>query len=286
MMEISVKKIMDSKFPGLSAKIPRFFMRYVQRITHEKEINLFFRDNEEKRGYELLKAYLDYCRVTYKAEGLEQSKGFSKITFVSNHPMGVLDSASLIVTLAEGGFEAKVPANDLVVSMGDIGSFTVPVNKTGSNSKNLAALNDMFKLEDPLVFFPAGLSSRKVKGELLDVKWTKTAFARSVKNDRVIVPVFISGANTSFFYNLSRFRKSIGLKMNVEQYFLIHEAHKLKGSHFDLIFGKPIRPDVFDKRYDILTWAAKVKAHVYRMRDGYRGEFDPEFPVMDKEPHV
>ena len=73
------------------------------------------------------------------------------------------------------------------------------------------------------------------------------------------------GNNSTFFYELSRWRKRIGIKANIEMLYLVDEMYGHKNKTITLIFGKPIQHSTFDKRYSDQVWAEKVKEHVYQL---------------------
>lgn len=69
------------------------------------------------------------------------------------------------------------------------------------------AIQDAYASDNQMIMFPAGLCSRKKHGRIQDLTWQKNFIVEAVKYQRDIVPIFISGQNSNFFYNLSNFRK-------------------------------------------------------------------------------
>lgn len=68
-----------------------------------------------------------------------------------------------------------------------------------------------------------------------------------------------------FFYNLSNFRKRIGLKANIEMLWLPKEAFKKKNETLTLKIGKPISWQSFDKSKKPKEWAKEVREILYRL---------------------
>jgi 1-acyl-sn-glycerol-3-phosphate acyltransferase len=101
----------------------------------------------------------------------------------------------------------------------------------------------------------------------MDLEWKKTFLSKARKFNRDVVPVYIDGNNSKFFYNLARNRKRLGLKVNIEMLFLINEVYKQKSKTINIIFGKPIPITTFDKRFNDKVWAEKVKEHVYSLKE-------------------
>jgi putative hemolysin len=83
--------------------------------------------------------------------------------------------------------------------------------------------------------FPAGLVSRKDNGIVRDLEWKKTFASQAIKNKKQVVPVFIDGTLSNFFYRLYAFRKFIGIKANIEMLYLVHELFKQKTKPFVLL---------------------------------------------------
>jgi hypothetical protein len=84
-------------------------------------------------------------------------------------------------------------------------------------------------------------------------------------HERDVVPVFISGRVSGFFYALANLRKFLRIKANIEMIFLPNEMFKQKGMHLVIKFGKPIPWRSFDSSRSAEEWAADVKKLVYKM---------------------
>lgn len=143
----------------------------------------------------------------------------------------------------------------------------VPVNKFGGQGKGHAEMmQQLYESENHLVTYPAGICSRKQKGQICDLEWKKNFITKAVQYKRDVVPVYFEGRNSQFFYNLANLRKFLGIKFNVEMMFLADEMFKQKGKHFVLKFGKPIPWQTFDKSKSHAEWAEWVKQTVYSMK--------------------
>ena len=121
--------------------------------------------------------------------------------------------------------------------------------------------------------FPAGLVSRRKKGVIKDVEWQKSIITKARQTKRDLVPIHVSGRNSSFFYNLSNFRKFVGIKTNLEMFFLPNESYKHRNKHFVITFGKPIPYDTFHKRFTPHEWAQMVKEHTYLIANDHQRNF-------------
>ncbi len=63
---------------------------------------------------------------------------------------------------------------------------------------------------------------------------------KAYASQRQIVPVFVEGRLSDFFYNVDRFRKALGIRFNIEMLWLPDEMFSQKGKHFRIAVGDPI----------------------------------------------
>ena len=167
-----------------------------------------------------------------------------------------------------GSFRKDIlfPVNDLLMNLPQLKPIFIPINKHGKNTENIQILEQAFSSNAMILYFPAGLVSRKQKsGIIKDLEWKKTFIAKAKQYQRDIVPVYIDGVNSNFFYNLANFRKKIGVKANFEMLYLVDEMYKQKSKTINIILGKPISYTTFDKNFTDQQWAEKVKNHVYSL---------------------
>jgi putative hemolysin len=118
--------------------------------------------------------------------------------------------------------------------------------------------------DEAIGFFPAGLVSRKQKNGLIrDLDWKKSFVTQAIDHKHLIVPVFIEGENSKFFYQFANFRKNIGIKANIEMLFLPDEMFKKKGHSIKVHFGKAFDPTALDKSKSHKNWADHIKKYIY-----------------------
>jgi 1-acyl-sn-glycerol-3-phosphate acyltransferase len=142
----------------------------------------------------------------------------------------------------------------------------IPVNKHGRQGSELAEkLDTAFKSDAQILTFPSGLVSRRIKGQVMDLEWKKSFINKAKQYQRDIIPIHMEGGNTKFFYRLYKFRKSIGIKANIEMLYLIDETYKHRGKHITVTIGEPIPWQTFDKSKRPLAWAKWVKDKVYEL---------------------
>jgi len=141
----------------------------------------------------------------------------------------------------------------------------LPINKHGRNTSLSRLLDDTFNGSKAVLYFPAGLCSRRQGNEVLDLEWKKTFITKAKQYQRDIVPVHIDGANRAFFYNIARLRVWLGIKANIEMLFLPDEMFRQKGKTITITFGKPISWKIFSPDISDGQWASSMRKYIYRL---------------------
>jgi len=263
---IDLKRIISSKNPSLLRIIPSFILNYLNSVIHVKEINAAIYRNKDKMGSEFAKAILEEFKVNIKISGLENISKNGRYILASNHPLGGLDGLALMSEIGQARKDILFPVNDLLMNLPQLRPIFIPINKHGKNTDNIKILDQAFASESLILFFPAGLVSRKQKnGIIRDLDWKKTFISKAKQYKRDIIPVYIDGRNSKFFYNLANLRKKLGLKANLEMLYLVDEMYKQKNKTLNIILGKPIPYTIFDKKFTDQQWADKIKDIVYNL---------------------
>lgn len=271
-----VERIFSSKNGKLARLLPGFFFRYLIRIIHQERLNKFMWENKDKTGLEFVAAILKGFGVHPQVTGLERIPATGRWIIASNHPLGGMDGVALLNAVGRVRKDVVFPVNDLLMNIPNLFELFIPINKHGSNAENIQIINDSFASDTSILYFPAGLVSRKQKGVIRDLEWKKTFLTKAKKYKRDVIPVFITGRNSDFFYNLANLRKKIGLKANIEMLYLVNEMVHLKDKNFHIYIGHPIPWQTFDRRFTDQQWSDLVKAHVYSMKDNP----DLQFPYL------
>lgn len=272
---IDLEKVIASKNPLLVKFLPRFVLKYMKRIIHVDEINDFLARHRHVHGLAFVQAVLDEFRANVQADGLENIPPGERFIVVANHPLGGLDGLALINVVSKVREDIVFPVNDLLMNLPNLKELFIPINKHGKNTENIRLFEETFASDMALLYFPAGLCSRKHSGKIVDIDWKKTFVAKARKYQRHVVPVHIEGRNSNFFYNLANIRKRLGIKANIEMFYLPDEMMKQRDKTIRFRIGKPIPWTVFDKRYTDRQWAALVKQQVYAL--GKQQVGPPEF---------
>jgi putative hemolysin len=264
---IDIKEIIRKKSPALAGIMPGFVVSLMKRLIHEDEVNRIIYDYRDRHGLAFVRSILEDMKVTYRMEGLEQVLAGGRYIFASNHPLGGFDGLVLMDAIGTKFPEIRFIVNDLLLNLKNFEPVFVPVNKHGRQSSEYARkINGTYSGDVQVLYFPAGLCSRKINGQITDPKWNKSFIQKAVQYGRDVVPIYFEGRNSNFFYNLANFRKKTGIRANIEMTFLVDEFFKQKGRHFRLRFGAPIAHTAFDKSKNYHQWADMVRRKVYAMQ--------------------
>jgi putative hemolysin len=199
-------------------------------------------------------------------ENIPQSGG---VVFASNHPLGGFDAMVILDSISRVRTDVKFIVNDILLNLKNLKPLFVGVNKHGKNSvKMLEDIDTAYGSDQAIFIYPAGLVSRKQdSGKIEDLEWKKSFITKAKKHQRMVVPLFVDGRNSNRFYNLARWRSKLGIKVNVEMFFLVDEMFRQRNKTITVIFGKPIPYTAFDNSKSDVQWALAVKKIVYDLAE-------------------
>ncbi|HET6992770.1 MAG TPA: 1-acyl-sn-glycerol-3-phosphate acyltransferase [Bacteroidia bacterium] len=269
---IDIEKIIREKNPRLLKWMPGFLLRYVKRILHQKEVNAFMEINGKLRDLDFINAVLSEFNTKVIVKGIEHLPEQGGFILASNHPLGGFDGLALMQAVSHKRKDIQFLVNDILLHFGTMDNLFVPVNKHGSQH-SISRIEETYKSENAVLIFPAGLVSRKQSGKIMDLEWKKSFIAKSIQYHKPIVPAYIDGKNSSFFYNLALWRKRLGIKANIEMFYLMDEMYKQRNKTITITFDHPVHPSVFDQEKSHRELAALMKSHVYAMGEGKPGPF-------------
>ena len=266
---IDVRQVLQEKAPSLASKIPRFVINYLIRIIHQDEVNEVLNRYRDKEGVDFMAELIRHFDLTLELKGEENIPQEGRYIYASNHPLGGLDGVCLSAVLGKY-YRGKIRylVNDILLFIPNLRSIFVPINKHGMQDKRTALLTDeAYASDNQIITFPAGLCSRKIKGQIIDMEWKKSFIRKAIEYRRDIIPVYFEGKNSDFFYRLANLRKKIGIKTNLEMLYLSDELFKNKHASFRIYFGKPIPWQTFDNNKKITEWVEWVREQAYNLKN-------------------
>ena len=246
LLQLDIEGILRKRIPSRKQKfIPGFLYGALSRLIHQDELNEMLRIGYPSQGSEFSRKVLKHLDIEVTVEGAENLPAKDRrVVFASNHPLGGLDGIALIAVLGQryGDENIRFLVNDLLMNVEPLGTVFLPINKYGSQARAAAeAINAEYASDRQIVIFPAGLVSRlHPGGEVHDLKWQKAFVQKAIENDRDIVPVRFVALNRKRFYRLAKWRKKLGIKVNIEQATLPAELCASRGKRFRIIIGQPV----------------------------------------------
>jgi putative hemolysin len=276
--KIDIKAIFKEKNPRLAPWIPGFVYAYLNRILHVDYINYFLGKHGKKYGVDFAAASIEEFNIKKEISGFERIPDRDNLLFASNHPLGGFDGMLLITILGNKFPNIKVLVNDILTNIKNMDEVFVPINKHGKQSTEaVRRIDEIFKTGVPVLTFPSGLVSRRHKGVIRDPEWKKNFISKAIQHERDIIPIHVSGRCTNFFYRLANLRKFLGIKANLEMFYLPDETYRHRNENIKVIFGHPIPWKTFDKSMNHRDWAKKVQDFIYELPENPDLRFERYF---------
>ncbi|MBI3233165.1 MAG: 1-acyl-sn-glycerol-3-phosphate acyltransferase [Bacteroidetes bacterium] len=265
---IDIYQLFKDKNPAALKWIPKFVINYLKRIIHQDDMNKFMIDHKSDNAFDFCAGVIKEFGITVKVQGLENIPTSGGGILIANHPLGGFDAVALVPELGKIRKDIKYIVNDLLLNFHQLREIFTGVNKHGKNAnQSIQQVDELFASDKLICLFPAGLVSRKIDGKIMDLEWKKTFITRSKKYQKDVIPVYIDGGMSNFFYRLSNIRKKIGLKANIEMLYLANEMYKQKGKTVTIIIGEPVSHSYFTKEFSDQEWAQKMKETVYKLKN-------------------
>ncbi len=263
---IDIEKVISTKNKDILKWIPSFVIKYLKRIIHQDEVNAFILQEKDVYGLDFVSDVIRDFGIKVHVEGLENINATGRFLIAANHPLGGMDGIALMHVVGRVRKDILFPANDILMNVKNISELFVPINKHGSNIENARIIDQSFEGDHIILYFPAGLVSRKQHGEIRDLEWKKTFIRKARDYQRDVIPTYISGLNTNWFYGLAQWRKRLGISINLEMLYLVDEMVKQRGKEINIKFGEAIPFQTFHRKKKDIVWAEEVKQQVYQLK--------------------
>lgn len=260
-----LKDLIAEKDPRLANRIPNFVYRFLNRFLHVEEINDALDKYGHLNGIDFISAVMDDFNVDFKFKGTENLPKSGQYIFASNHPLGGFDGMLLLSAVTRHMGPSLFLVRDELTKVPHFKEVFIPINKFGSQRHGADKIKGAYESEAQILIFPSGLASRKINGKITDLKWHKHFIQKAKQYHRDVIPVHIDGKNSNRFYRIAKLRKLLGIKVNIEMFFLPDEMFRQRNKSIIITFGKPIPWQQFDKSKKPDQWAEFVKQKVYAM---------------------
>ncbi|MBE6224714.1 MAG: glycerol acyltransferase [Bacteroidales bacterium] len=267
-LKVDLYAVIASKSERIAKCTPKFILSWLKSIVHQDELNDILRFSEGAIDVEFADKTLQWlnAKSNVKFTNRESLHLDKRYIFVSNHPLGGLDGLIMISVLGKIFGNIKFVVNDILMNIIPMRNLFVPVNKHGRMGKEYGKMiTDAYASDAQILYFPAGLCSRLIKGKITDLQWQKNFLKQAKKYNRDIVPVHFGGHNSNFFYRLAKIRKALGIKFNIEMIFLPDEMFKQKNSIFEVTIGEPVPIGSIDSSKTLDQWCMEIREKCYQL---------------------
>ncbi|MDF2159294.1 1-acyl-sn-glycerol-3-phosphate acyltransferase [Algoriphagus sp. CAU 1675] len=263
---IDVEKAIGSKNPSLLRWMPGFALSYIKRVVHEDWMNQLMVKLSPLHGIDFVNGLIEELKLEVELVGEEHIPKTGGIIIAANHPLGGLDGIAMMYAMGKIRPDIRFIVNDILMAIENFKPIFIPVNKLGRNSsETLELVEKTYAGDFAVLIFPAGLVSRKSDKGIRDLEWKKSFISKAKKYKKDILPCFIEGKNSKFFYNLANWRKKFGIKANIEMFYLVDEMYKQQGQTIRITVGEAVSFQKFDKSRTDAQWAEIIKEQVYQL---------------------
>lgn len=266
---IDLQKVFEAK----GIKTSRFVLRLLDRLLHVDELNEGIAYASDKEGVDFARAIMQYLNITVDLELADRIPRDGCPIVVANHPLGGPDGMALIAAVGNVRRDILFPVNDFLMHLTNMRSVFVPIDKVHGNRATAAGLEAAFGGQNTLLYFPAGLCSRRIKGKIVDLEWKPTVVKKAVEHHRDIVPVYVEACNRRRFYTIANLRKRLGIKFNFEMALLPGEMFAQRGKTFRMVVGRPIPYQTFADSTPAREWASRLHDYVYTLSENADNDF-------------
>lgn len=260
--QIDIEKILKAK--GIKPR--RWIVRFLNRLLHVDEINEGLALNDDKQGAECAQGIMDYLQITVNLKNADRIPQDGNPIIVANHPLGGPDGLALIAAVGKVRSDILFPVNDFLMYVRGLKPVFVPIDKVHGNRNTASGINEAFAGNNMLLYFPAGLCSRRIKGKIVDLEWKSTVVKKAIQHHRDIIPVHIEARNRRRFYTIANWRKRLGIKFNFEMALLPGEMFAQRGKTFTMTVGEPIPWQTFDDGTPAIEWAKRLHDLIYTIK--------------------
>ena len=280
----TVDQVIADHYPQLNEK--RLYAPAVKfvlkRMLHEKAFIDFAEQYPHLHGIDLVEQVLEYfnfsCSISDRDRENIPSSG--KVVIIANHPIGSLDGLALLKMIHEVRSDVKIVSNDLLMAIEPLSSMLLPVrNMIGSSRKHhIQRINRALDNEEAVIVFPAGEVSRLSLKGVRDSSWQQGFLKIAERSKAPILPVYIDGRNSPFFYLASIVAKPLSTVMLVGQMFYQHQ--KTIRMTIGSIIPYHSYNNVQIRKKDKIKLFRK---HVYRLGKGKKPLFETESAIARPE---
>jgi putative hemolysin len=273
MPQLSLNNLLPKKPRSFFSKLLITLVDYLLGIS---QLNRVYQDSGlkglEKKAFAT--RFVNVFELTVKSQTnlpqLIPPKGAAIV--VANHPYGGIEGVILAFLLSSVRGDVKILANQalkIIPELADFFIFTNPlVPGAKGNAKSLRACKDHLAQGGLLVLFPAGRVSYPGRdGQVTDHQWHRIVGALTSFTQAPLIPCFISGKNSDFFYFMGK------IYFRFRMLLLIREMLNSKGRTVEVTFGQATLLPSLPEKTQMTTDIARLMTYLHAP------EYQHQWPV-------
>ena len=282
---LDVQTILEERYPDFiqrHTRVARTLSRFLSFLFYESRFQQFERDYPHLEGFDFVEQTLRYFDFSLRLRDRERARipATGRVVIAANHPIGSLDGLALLHLVREVRPDVKVVANDMLAALEPLQSVLLPVNNMGGSTPraNLKNIHKHLEADGAILIFPAGEVSRFGPTGVKDGTWQSGFVKIASATESPILPIFVAGRNSLFFYSISFLAKPLST------IWLVREMFKQSHNTVDARVGNPVPHHVYSAtKVAPRNLAAMFRKHVYRLAKNKRGIFQTMETVAHPE---
>jgi len=268
---LEIQAFLERRYPDFvqrHQRVSRTLGRFLSFLFYESRFQQFERDYPHLRGFDFIEQTLRYFDFTLRLTDKERARvpASGRVVIAANHPIGSLDGLALLQLVRQIRPDVKVVANELLAALHPLHPVLLPVNNMGGSTPrtNLKKIREHLEEDGALIIFPAGEVSRFGAKGVRDGEWQSGFVKIATATRSPILPVFVAGRNSLFFYSLSFLARPLSTL------WLVREMFKQSHNTVDARVGNPVPYEHYaGLKVSAKKLAGMFRKHVYRLaRDG------------------
>lgn len=283
---IDIRQTILEKSPNFEKKLGgKQLIKFLEKITHQDEINQFILDNQHLKGFAFLDKSLEHFNFSYQTDNrsFNHVPAEGRVIIISNHPIGSLDGLALLKFIRSIRPDVRIVANEMLNHVAPFRSLFLSVdNMSGkaSHKSQFKAMLQALENDEALIIFPAGEVSRIRPSGVRDGKWKSGFLKLAEKTGAPILPIYTDARNSALFYGLSTLYKPLGTLMLVKEMFNKNDQ-TIRFHVGGLIPWKSIK----NSRFNFKQAAQLLRKHLYRLDNAKKAAKKLPFDVEETIAH-
>lgn len=260
----------DTKKNFIFNSLYHFQIKVLKRILYINQINSFIQRNSYLDVRNFINELFEELGFSYTISNrdLQKIPSEGRLICVANHPIGSLDSLSLLKAFLEIRPDVKIVANDVLYKFDYLKKVLLPfkLDSIKVQKQNIEAIQKALENDSVVIIFPAGTVSRLNGLTIADSKWSKGAVHFAKKTNSPILPIYINAKNSVLFYFISAINKKLSSVL------LAHELFNKRGRTINIKIGNLIPAKAFSNSLIDKDYQTKLlRKHTYLIGRNKKG---------------